>query len=176
MFPAKSMLIRPLYPRAGALRDLFGPACAVFVLLAFTACSQQIPNTSVDDTSANRRIVAFMETYRHALEKRDVAKILSMASERYLDTNGTPKGEDDVDFEKLKVRLAELDQLKDARVEMRYRRISFDGSMIYVELRYHAMFLLASPDGKESWKRAQPTDHRFVLEKDGDTLRFLSGL
>lgn len=150
----------------------------VLAVVALLGCTKQIPNTMVEDTQANRSVVTFMESYRHALEDRDAAAILGMTSERYLDNNGTPKGDDDVDFETLKSRLATFSRIKDARVEMRYRRVSFDGPRVFVEMRYRAMFLVEDGEAEEHWTRAKPTDHRVVLErdKDSDSFKFLSGI
>ena len=69
--------------------------------LALTAgCSKSyIPNTDVEDTSSNRKVVAFCEEYRHAVEEKDVGKLLSMASPRYFEDGGNTNPEDDIDFD-----------------------------------------------------------------------------
>ena len=41
---------------------------------ALVACSRDyLPNTSVEDTAENRRILEFVDRYRKAVESRDVA-------------------------------------------------------------------------------------------------------
>ncbi|MBX3217311.1 MAG: hypothetical protein KF850_35095, partial [Labilithrix sp.] len=72
--------------------------------LAFGAgCSKSyIPNTDVEDTGPNRKVIAFCEDYRHAVEDKDVGKLIHMASPRYFEDGGNTNPEDDIDFDGLK--------------------------------------------------------------------------
>ena len=47
-------------------------------------CSKSyIPNTDVEDSSENKKVIAFCEQYRHAVEDKDVGTLLKLASPRY---------------------------------------------------------------------------------------------
>ena len=96
------------------------------LIAAVSGCAREtIPNTDVDDTPQNREVLELCERYRHALEERDIGALLALASERYLDDNGTPGGADDVDYQRLAEKLAEWnDQLVDVRYEIRYQRVT----------------------------------------------------
>jgi len=137
---------------------------------------KNIPNTDVEDTAENRRVVEFMESYRHAVEERDVRALLEMASPAYLDDNGTPIGDDDLDFDLLREKLSGWrDRVLDVRYEIKYRRVTYDQSRVYVEFRYHANFRVATATGEERWAR-RIGDHRLVLRQEDDRFLILSGM
>ncbi|MCU0673496.1 MAG: hypothetical protein MUE69_11955 [Myxococcota bacterium] len=151
---------------------------ASFALLV--GCARMIPNTTVEDTAENREIVEFVEQYRHAVEDRNVRRLLELASPRYLDDNGTPNGEDDLDFDTLREKLAIWsDRVTDVRYEIKYRRVSYDQSRIFVEFRYTASFRVETGEN-ERWAR-RLGDHRLILTREeGEApegeLRILAGM
>ena len=68
-----------------------------------TACTQQlIPNTDLEDTEENRKLVEFCEVYRHAVEHRDIDKLLSLAHADYYEDGGNVDATDDLDYAGLK--------------------------------------------------------------------------
>ncbi|MCB9599837.1 MAG: hypothetical protein H6721_10600 [Sandaracinus sp.] len=156
-----------------------------FTILApfafLVGCSSMIPNTTVEDTSENREVVSFVEEYRHAVEERNVRRLLELASPRYLDDNGTPGGEDDLDFDTLREKLSLWsNRVTDVRYEIKYRRVSYDTTRIFVEFRYTASFRVATGDGGERWAR-RLGDHRLILTREeGEApegeLRILAGM
>ncbi len=140
----------------------------LWLALGVSACAAQIPNTTVEDTPENREVVAFVERYRRAVEARDVRALLEMASPRYLDDNGTPGGDDDLDYDGLREKLsAWRDRVLDVRYEIKYRRVTYDRDKIFVEFRYTASFRVATPDGSERWAR-RLGDHRLILTPERD--------
>ena len=144
--------------------------------LALCACSRDtIPNTDVEDTRSNREVIDFVEVYRKAMEKRDVAKLLSMVSPIYFDDNGTPSAADDLDYNRLKKELESLrDKTLEVRYEIRYRQVSFRPPQIWVEYTYTGRFRIMTPDG-ERWVR-KLADNRLVLVRKGDSFQVLSGM
>lgn len=147
------------------------------VSLAAGGCARDvIPNTDVEDTSENREILRFTERYRTAVETRNVGGLLAIASSRYYDDNGTPVGDDDIDFDGLRAKLARWqDRVLDVRYEMRYRRVSFERERIYVDYTYTGSFRLALPEGGDRWSR-RLADNRLVLTRENGELRVLSGM
>jgi hypothetical protein len=135
-----------------------------------------IPNTDVEDSSANRDVITFCEGYRHAVERRDVPRLLGFASDRYFDDNGTPGAQDDLDRERLRERLSRWAQaLLDVRYEIRYRRVTHHSDRIFVDYTYTASFKLATQDGAGRWSR-RLADNRIVLAREGDAFKILSGM
>ena len=88
-------------------------------LFAAAGCQKNIPNTTVKDTPENRGVITFMENYRNAVESRDVGALLAMAHQQYLDDNGTPSGDDDIDYRGLQRKLSRWrERVTDVRYEI----------------------------------------------------------
>ena len=117
-----------------------------------------------------------MERYRSAVEQRDAATLLRMASLSYYDDMGTPTGEDDVDYDALKAGLARLhNEVISARYQISYRGLTYvsDHRML-VDLLYTGWFKVNTPDGPQWRRRLEP--HRIVLAREDGALKILSGM
>ena len=155
----------------------------VFILLlsAAVGCTKNIPNTTVPDTPENREVVEFMESYRKAVERRDVGRILALTSESYLDGNGTPVGSDDIDLERLREALQDWrEKVEDVRYEIKYRHVRFSRDKVYVQVQFTASFKVLDPAGESRWYTLV-RDNQVVLarpnqEADESEYRILSGL
>lgn len=144
---------------------------------ALSSCAKQrIVNTDVDDTSENRKIVRFCEEYRHAVEEKDVGRLLAMADGKYEDDGGTVAGDDDIDYEGLKAYLTGKFNHTDAiRYEIRYRRIyPVDVTMFHVEYTYSASYKQPSVKGTD-WRHTV-ADNRLVIQRDGESYKVRSGM
>ncbi|MEM7136451.1 MAG: hypothetical protein AAF500_07730 [Myxococcota bacterium] len=156
----------------------FAVVLPVFVALAASGCKKKIPNTTVDDTPANRGIINFMENYRRAVEERDVGALLAMAHPQYLDDNGTPTGDDDIDYRALRIKLASWrERVTDVRYEIKYRTVGGEMDRIMVDYRYSASFRIAYAEEDERWSR-RIGENRMVLLYDDIEGRYyvLSGM
>lgn len=158
------------------ISPLVSSAVATALLVSLTGCGRDvIPNTDVKDTEQNREVVEFVEEYRKAVQEQNVGELMKLASERYLDDNGTPVGGDDVDYNSLRDKLSKLSkEIEDVRYEIRYRRVTYKGDRVYVDFTYTASFLVQTPDGKR-WSR-RLADNRLELVRDGERYRILSGM
>ncbi len=64
-------------------------SASLALVFALGGCSKAyIPNTDVEDTGDNRKIVHFCEEYRHAVEDKNIGKLLALASPRYHEDGG----------------------------------------------------------------------------------------
>jgi hypothetical protein len=134
-----------------------------------------IPGTRVPDTRANREILDVCERYRHALEDRDAATLLTLAHPNYYEDSGTPKGDDDYGYDGLREVLARrLAALRTLRYNIEYRKVEFEGHRARVDIRYDASFQLATEMG-DRWERKQ-NDKRIELENDGRRWLIVSGM
>ena len=153
-------------------------ALLVFSPVVATGCTRDvIPNTDVEDTSANREVLEFCERYRAAVEERNVAALMRLASPRYYDDNGTPSGMDDVDYDGLGEKLNSWREgVLDVRYEIRYRRVTFNRDRILVDYTYTGSFRVHSPSG-ERWAR-RLADNRLILHREGeeDDFHIISGM
>jgi hypothetical protein len=139
------------------------------------AITSVIPGTKVPDTRANREILDVCEKYRHALEDRDAATLLALASPNYYEDSGTPKGDDDYGYDGLReVLQRRLGALRTLRYNIEYRRVDVVGPRAYVDIRYDASFQIATEMG-DRWERKQ-NDKRIELENDGHRWLIIAGM
>ncbi len=142
------------------------PACAII---------NTIPGTKVPDTRMNREILDVCERYRHALEDKDAATLLTLAHPNYYEDSGTPSGNDDYGYDGLKDVLSKrLSTLKTVRYNIEYRAVSQQGHHASVEIRYDASFQMATEMG-DRWERKQ-NDKRIELENDGKRWLIIGGM
>ncbi len=156
----------------------FAVFCALVVSSTTMGCKKNIPNTTVEDTPGNRAIITFMENYRRAVEERDIGALLAMAHPQYLDDNGTPTGDDDIDYRALRIKLGSWRQrVTDVRYEIKYRAVGADLDRIMVDYRYSASFRIAYDEEDERWSR-RIGENRMVLLYDDIQSRYyvLSGM
>lgn len=176
---ARGMKFRPrCYREMSSPMNKLAWAFVALCVPSIAACSKTyIPNTDVEDTSENRKIIAFCEEYRHAVEDKDVGKLLEMASPRYYEDGGNTNPEDDIDYEGLKDYLTStFVKTQTIRYEIRYRRVSVneENKRVYVEYTYSASYRIPGLKGEE-WKRTV-ADNRLELVPDGDSYKILAGM
>jgi len=149
---------------------------AVTALITVAACGAgTIPNTTVDDTPANREVIDFCESYRHALEQRDVGALLAMASPRYYENSGTPEGTDDYDITGLREILRDrMPRVHTVRYEFRYRRIFTERDHVMVDYTYSGSFRVETDEGHRWFRRV--ADNRLELERVGGQFRIVAGM
>lgn len=152
------------------------PLLAV-ALVSLAGCSTTyIPNTDVEDTSDNRKVVSFCEEYRHAVEDKDVARLLKMAHPRYYEDGGNVSAEDDIDYAGLKDYLTSTFlKTSSVRYEIRYRNVTFaKNSHIFVDYTYSASYRMPGLKGEE-WKHTV-ADNRLELVPVDSGYQILNGM
>jgi hypothetical protein len=157
------------------MRFLAIAVCAFGLLLA--GCSKNyIPNTDVEETELNRKVVEFVEEYRKAVERRNIAMLLKLAHPSYYEDGGNINTDDDLDFAGLKAYLEEkFRDVRAIRYEIRYREVSTGrNDRIFVDFTYSASFKLPTPDG-DVWRR-RVADNRIELVPEKDSFRIVSGM
>ena len=150
--------------------------CAL--LLGAVGCQKNIPNTTVADTPENRGVITFMENYRNAVESRDVGALLAMAHPQYLDDNGTPSGDDDIDYRALQRKLSRWrERVTDVRYEIKYRTITREMDRVMIAYRYSASFRIAYDEEDQRWSR-RVGENRLALLYDEIQTRYyvISGM
>jgi hypothetical protein len=121
-------------------------------------------------------VLEFIERYRTAIESRNSAALLALASQNYFDDNGTPAGKDDMDYDGLKGALARMrEEVLGARYQISYRAVTFDSEhRVLVDMLYTGWFRINTADGPEWKRRLEP--HRIVLAREDGQFRILSGM
>ena len=162
------------YSEAG-MKKVF--ACAVLALAAMPACTPtMIPNTDVEDNSQNRKVVQYCEEYRHAVEDKDVGRLLKLASPRYYEDGGNTNPEDDIDYDGLKDYLTStFVKTQTIRYEIRYRKVTInENKRVFVEYTYSASYRIPGLKGEE-WKHSV-ADNRLELVPEGESYKILNGM
>jgi hypothetical protein len=150
---------------------------AVLVLAAPIAgcATHYIPNTDVEDTEANRKLIKFCERYRHAVELKDVGTLLKMAAPNYYEDGGNVDAADDLDYAGLRAYLTS--KYRDAvaiRYEIRYRRVVKENDVVFVDYTYSASYRIPGTKGEE-W-RHKVDDNRLELVPFQDEFRIIAGM
>lgn len=167
-------------PRAlaliGTMRALLAVLACV-VGLGTVACSKHvIPNTDVEDTEQNRRIVQFCEDYRRAVERRNIGLLLQLADPAYYEDGGNIDSRDDIDYAGLEEYLrGKFRQTKAIRYEIRYRRVGKGRRNVwYVDYTYSASYKIPTEAG-DIWRRVV-ADNRLELVPRGESFRVIAGM
>jgi hypothetical protein len=168
---------RPLFLVEPRMIRFFQVVAALAFALALAGCARTyIPNTDVEDTSENRKVVQFCEEYRHAVEDKNIGKLLSLASPRYHESGGNTRGEDDIDYEGLKQYLAGVFmKTTGIRYEIKYRKVTFnDNQRIWIDYTYAASYRI--PGVKQEDWRHTVADNRLEIVPDGESFKILAGM
>ena len=136
-------------------------------LFAAVGCQKNIPNTTVADTPANRSVITCRENYRNSVESRDVGALLAMAHPQYLDDNGTPSGDDDIDYRALQRKLGRWrERVTDVRYEIKYRTINREMDRLLIADRDIASFRIAYDEEDQRWSRRIGENQLVLLYDD----------
>jgi hypothetical protein len=150
---------------------------ALVTAVAVVGCTTAyIPNTEVEDTDNNRKVIDFCEKYRHAVELKNVPALLKMADPRYYEDGGNADAADDLDYAGLRAYLEDkFRETRAIRYEIRYRRVG-EGrkNSLYVDYTYSASYKIPTPTG-EVWRR-RVADNRLEIVPYKDSFRILSGM
>lgn len=152
-------------------------ALALGLTLALAGCgSRYIPNTDVEDTDQNRRVIEFCEQYRHAVEMKNVPLLLKLADPKYYEDGGNTDATDDLDIAGLQDYLKErFKETRGIRYEIRYRRVTEGKAKnLLIDYTYSASYKIPTPDG-ELWRR-RVADNRLEIIPEGESFRILSGM
>ena len=150
---------------------------ALLMSLAASGCATHyIPNTDVEDNDENRKIIAFCEKYRHAVEDRNVPLLLEMASPAYFEDGGNVDATDDMDYSGLREYLeGRFKDTRAIRYEIRYRRVGRGSqNKVSVEYTYSASYKIPGLKGDE-WRHTV-ADNRLEMVPDQAAFKILAGM
>ncbi len=138
--------------------------------------STYIPNTNVEDTQENRKVIEFCEGYRHAMEEKDSAKLLAMISPRYHGRKIGLFSDDDTDYDVLKALLADrFSQTNGIRYEIKYKEVVFaENNHVYVNYKYSASYRVPTAHGEE-WHHTV-SDNQLDLVPEGQSFKIIAGM
>lgn len=168
-----------LFKRSKEMMNIICKVGVIIILLPLlNSCNKNyIANTTIEDTPFNRKVIAFCERYRRAVEKKDIVELLNLASPKYYEDGGTPSGEDDYDYNGLKeLLIRNFSKIESIRYEIFYKRISRKDNIVFVDYVYNASYQIKKGDNSTQWVSGTQ-NNRLVLEvlKD-EQFKIVSGM
>ena len=155
------------------------------ILVSVAACAKQgayVPGTKIPYSDANKAVLDACETYRRAVEERNVDGLMLMVHPEYWEDSGTPSGSDDYGFEGLRnVLLTRLLKATEIRYSLRYVGIRQQCNDLQpkcraaVDILIDASYTVTNAYGKPS-RPDKRDQNQLVLEWDGRRWMFLSGM
>jgi hypothetical protein len=154
------------------------PLATAALLCALTSigCSpKRIPGTEIKDDSDTRAIVALIEAYRQAAERRSTPAVMALVSKRYFDEGGTPDPGDDVDYQTLEKHLArDYARVPALRLDIGVKRIDVQDDRAFAYVFYDERYRIATKAGEVA--KSASDEHRMSFVREGGSWRFLAGL
>jgi hypothetical protein len=146
------------------------------VALAPLACGvHRIPGTEIPDNSDTRAVVAAIEAYRQAAERRDAGAVLALVSQAYFDNAGTPDPSDDVDYDHLRLRLAsDYQKITALRLDIKVKQVDVTDRKAIAYVIYDEYYRVLTNTGEVA-KQASD-QNRMRLVREGTAWHFVSGL
>jgi hypothetical protein len=125
---------QPVQTRQGVKRAVIA---AVLACGASGCVPHKISGTEIDDTPATRALLAVVDNYRRAVERRDAAGVYALADESFRDDGGSAMPDDDLDYQQLKTTLpGRLEKLQDVRLDVTVKSIEFDEDLHLARVTY----------------------------------------
>lgn len=159
------------------MNKAFSLAILASLMLAVACGPSMINGSDIEDNPANREIYEMVETYRVAMEKRDVDTLAAMLSSSYFENaSTTATGTDDYGYEALQDTVLPLlrDHIKALQLRIRLTRIEVEGDRAYADYEFWMKFLYAD-GGQEGW-RVKNDFNRLEFVREGDAWKIAGGL
>jgi hypothetical protein len=130
----------------------------------------------IADTPENRAIVQLVDSYRRALEDKDLGTLRNLISHSYYENGGTSHTTvDDYGYDGLMEVFALYAQnVRTLRLQVRIRRIEIEGERanVYVDFGYNMLYII---DGQERWQVDSDLNRMELVREDGQW-RVVAGL
>jgi hypothetical protein len=144
-------------------------------LLLAACAAHRIPGTEIADTEDNRAVMAVVQAYSDALQRRDAAALLALASPDYFDNGGTADPADDLDFARLEQTLpADLGRLESLRVQIQVRNVMVEKDTAVAELWSDGWYRIQTPQGVVP--RRDQDLHRMRLARRDGVWKIVAGM
>lgn len=148
---------------------------APLALLAVACAAHRIPGTDIEDTPDTRAIVAAIDAYRAAAERRDAPAVLALVSQKYFDDAGTADPSDDIDYGQLAQKLAaDYARITALRLDIGVRRIDVKDERAFAYVFYEEHFRIQTKTGEVA--KSASDQQRMQLVREDGRWKFVSGL
>jgi len=149
---------------------------ALLACLAALACTPKtIPGTNIEDTPQARAVLDVFGRYKQALESRDTAGIVALASPGYTDPGDPSRGVPPTDFPTLKDKVqADLAKVTGVRLDATIKDLQVKGAEARLDYFQVLRYAVATPNG-EKWK-SESDDARMRFVQVNGEWKIASGL
>ncbi len=148
------------------------------LLMLMQACGPQYINgTTLEDNPENRALTAVVETYRLALEQRDVEALSQIISEEYFESGGTTNlADDDYGFKGAIQKVIPLldSSIEEVHLKMDISSIEYQQTGASVLVDYDLKFRYVMGE-KKGWS-SKKDSHRLLFVKDAGVWKLKGGL
>lgn len=163
-------------------RSLIVTLFSVSVLLAVGCAGSQVVQP-IPDTPEAEAVVEVLNSYKDAMESKDVDAILAIASPYYHDRMGDADPETDVYYHDLEKKLAEdFEQVSNIRLDIEVLTVELEDvedeaqvPIASVRYRYDVRYQLSMPSG-EKWHNSLDINQMVLQREEDGVWRVLSGL
>ncbi len=157
----------------------------LFALLCGCAgTNRTIGSTRIPDSSNNREVIKTIESYRVAVEKKDIQKLLLMTASSYTEDRGSIRPKDHYGRAQLPAELRDFfSKAEDIRYSLRYEKIKWDCPegkdgdycRAMVEVKIDASFTLENALGQPS-RIDKQDQNRLILIWVDEQWKFEEGM
>lgn len=140
---------------------------SVISVIALSGCrSRTLPSTNVPPTRENKQIVAFLEQYKTALEKRSVEAIMELVAKDFSDNMGSEDPSLHLDYLGLKEKLeTTMPRIQDLRLGMFVQHIAkIDKEKYEVVFYFNKHILMEVPSG-EKWASIREVSRMIIRRR-----------
>ncbi len=134
------------------------------------------PGAEIEDTEENRAVVDLIESYRRAVEDKDVGTLRRIISSDYYENGGTSHTtEDDYGYDGLTDAFEAIaENVRQLRLQVLIREVDVQGDRanVYVDFSYNMLYVV---DGQERWQVDRDLN-RLELVREGGEWRVVAGL
>lgn len=138
-----------------------------------------IKGTFIKDSQINRELLAQVERYRKAMERRDVTTLMAMASPNYYEDAGTTTPKDDYGYDALLAKFKKrFKRVVNLFMNIKIRRVEVKGLRANVDYYFEGRFLISGKKKKkrkDHWFR-ESKNNRLEMEKRDGVWKFMSGM
>ena len=139
--------------------------------LALLGCGPKyLEGTEIPETPENREVADLIESYRRAMEARDVDALAALVSPEYYENTGkTSSDDEDYGYETLREVVLPLlrDNIKSVQMRIRITRIEILGERANADFEFWLRFLFTE-GGREGWRQWNDYNRLELVREEGE--------
>ncbi len=144
----------------------------------FLGCGpKMIPGMEIDvpDTPDSRAVLKLFESYRDAMDQKNIESLAGLASKRFYETCGTSDTSDDYNLDGLRQHFTDhWKRIDKVLFNYKLRSVQLEKDTGQIDYQYVGRYLLKMPSG-DKWQIVDNINRMEVVKEDGQW-KILSGM